>query len=90
MRRWHAPRIVIPAKAGIQGWKCGGSIAQTPPHLDSRFRGNDDPGCSGLLSLTEFIEQDFIFRSIQGWGGAHGHERGSSTWRWRGTDVSRR
>ncbi len=39
----HALRIVIPAKAGIQGWRGAyWAVSRTTPRLDSRFRGNDD------------------------------------------------
>ena len=55
MGRWHAPRIVIPAEAGIQaGW----GRAMRPPHpppLDSRLRGNDEWGVAGFRNYQKSL-----------------------------------
>ena len=45
-------RIVIPAKAGIQGWGGGKRACFPAPPLDSRFRGNDDFGGLCLAGMA--------------------------------------
>ena len=51
--RQRPPKLVLPAKAGIQAG-CGGErrCSAPPPPLDSRFRGNDGGGPNAALAFA--------------------------------------